>query len=237
MQGVVGEASFEVLPGQVLVMDTRLELRSTVTEDVRLLRALVSDARLPHGVLPESPLPAAVLAESPIVHTCLAAANTLLQRCYEEGSEEDDAVVGQLVAGLQTSMLHEVLRQHPDEVARAAGPARRDRVEQYMALHLEDPDLSPVSIARGLGISLRSVHAAFDGTGTTVAASIRTQRIARLQKEVAAADETPSTRDLAIRYGFSDSAHLRRVFQAQTGETLQHWLSSRDLSKGSAGPV
>ena len=66
--------------------------------------------------------------------------------------------------------------------------------------------------------SLRSLHRLFEGTGTSVAALIRTGRLERCFRELA----DPRLRHLTVRQvaaccGFRDPAHFSRAFRAAYG--------------------
>ncbi|MDO5633537.1 MAG: helix-turn-helix domain-containing protein [Micrococcus sp.] len=94
----------------------------------------------------------------------------------------------------------------------------RARVLAHIDAHLDDPELSPASIAAAHYISVRGLHALFEGTGTTVAAHIRSRRLERCRDELA--DPGLTHRPVAVvgaRWGFTDPAHFSRVFRAQYG--------------------
>jgi AraC-like DNA-binding protein len=87
----------------------------------------------------------------------------------------------------------------------------RNRVLQYVEHNLGDPTLSPATIAAAHAVSVRTLYAALDGLGTTLAAHIRHQRLARCHAELARA--SGSVGDIAFRWGFRNQAHFSRVFR------------------------
>jgi len=84
-------------------------------------------------------------------------------------------------------------------------------VLQYVEDNLGDPVLSPATIAAAHAVSVRTLYAALDGLGTTLAAHIRNQRLARCHAELARA--SGSVGDIAFRWGFRNQAHFSRVFR------------------------
>ncbi|PWU60027.1 AraC family transcriptional regulator [Micromonospora globispora] len=94
----------------------------------------------------------------------------------------------------------------------------RSQVEAFVRRHLDDPELTPAAVAAAHHLSLRSLHRLFAGTGTTVAALIRTGRLERCFRDLA----DPRLGHLAVhqiaaRWGLRDRAHFSRVFRAAYG--------------------
>jgi AraC-like DNA-binding protein len=92
------------------------------------------------------------------------------------------------------------------------------RINAYMRDNLADPALAPARIAAAHGISLRHVHRLFHESGDTIAAAIRRARLDRCRADL----EDPrqharSITEIALRWGFNDSAHFSRAFRARFG--------------------
>lgn len=124
-------------------------------------------------------------------------------------------VVGTLVADLLGQA-----RDVDDVPAGSAADLQRDAVRAYVGEHLADPDLGPASIAAAHFMSVRSLHLLFEGTGETVAALVRAQRLERCRAELASSARTG--RPVAVvgaRWGFADPAHFSRAFRAHFGVT------------------
>jgi AraC-like DNA-binding protein len=100
-------------------------------------------------------------------------------------------------------------RAHPRP--RSSHRELRDRVLQYVENNLGDPALSPATIAAEHAVSVRTLYAALDGLGTTLAAHIRNQRLARCHAELVCS--SGSVGDIAFRWGFRNQAHFSRVFR------------------------
>jgi AraC-like DNA-binding protein len=113
------------------------------------------------------------------------------------------ALALQLVRSLDPARAHPRLRSSHREL--------RDRVLQYVEDNLGDPALSPATIAAAHAVSVRTLYSALDGLGTTLAAHIRNQRLARCHAELVCA--SGSVGDIAFRWGFRNQAHFSRVFR------------------------
>ncbi|RQW96531.1 helix-turn-helix domain-containing protein [Micromonospora globispora] len=125
-----------------------------------------------------------------------------------------DRIALDLIAGTLARRL-DVEGELPVEV-RVTG--LRSQVEAFVRRHLDDPELTPAAVATAHHLSLRSLHRLFAGTGTTVAALIRTGRLERCFRDLA----DPRLGHLAVhqiaaRWGLRDRAHFSRVFRAAYG--------------------
>ena len=95
-----------------------------------------------------------------------------------------------------------------------------ERIDGYIEKHLSDPALDASSIAAAHFISYRRLHALYEGTGNTVAASIRARRLERCRQDLA--DPFLATIPVAAiagRWGFSSASHFSQVFRVATGQT------------------
>lgn len=95
-----------------------------------------------------------------------------------------------------------------------------ENASDYIENHLANPDLSPTEIAEHCHISLRTLHAAFVGSGSTVSTHIRNLRLQRCRDEL----QSPVFRgksiiEIALKWGFNDSAHFSHVYKATFGKT------------------
>ena len=88
------------------------------------------------------------------------------------------------------------------------------RIRAFIDAHLADPDLGPVQIASGCGLSLRRLHRSFVDSQWSVCGWIRHRRLAKCREDLL----DPSQRHLSItqiafRWGFNDAAHFSRSFR------------------------
>jgi AraC-like DNA-binding protein len=99
--------------------------------------------------------------------------------------------------------------------------ARRDalrvKVKEYVERHLADADLRPQAIAEANALSVRSLYGLFEEEGDTVGGYVRRRRLARAHADLTRPGPVRSVTDVALRWGFGDTAHFSRSFRAQYG--------------------
>lgn len=100
------------------------------------------------------------------------------------------------------------------------------RIKAHILAHLDDPELSPSTIAAANGISPRYLHELFAAEEATVSRWIQIRRLDRIRRELA----DPQRRGLpintiALRRGFKDLSHFSRAFHRQFG------ISPRDYRR------
>jgi AraC-like DNA-binding protein len=94
----------------------------------------------------------------------------------------------------------------------------RSEIRRYIRTHLQDPGLSPASIAQAYAMSVRALHALFEDADASVAGLVRSERLARCLEDLQRPN-TGSVTDIAFRWGFCDAAHFSRVFKRAFGTT------------------
>jgi len=92
------------------------------------------------------------------------------------------------------------------------------RIKAYLRDNLADPALVPAQIAAVHGVSVRHVHRLFHESGDSIGAVIRRSRLDRCRADL----EDPRQRgrsitEIALRWGFNDSAHFSRAFNSRIG--------------------
>jgi AraC-like DNA-binding protein len=92
------------------------------------------------------------------------------------------------------------------------------RIKAHLRDNLADPALIPAQVAAAHGISVRHLHRLFHQNGDTIGAAIRRGRLERCRADL----EDPCQRgrsitEIALRWGFNDSAHFSRAFKVQFG--------------------
>jgi AraC family transcriptional activator of tynA and feaB len=100
----------------------------------------------------------------------------------------------------------------------ATRAAMRAEIARYVRSHLQDPQLGPATVARAYAMSVRTLHALFEDVDESVAALIRTERLARCLEDLRRPNGGSVT-DIAFRWGFCDAAHFSRVFKRECGAT------------------
>lgn len=83
---------------------------------------------------------------------------------------------------------------------------------------LSDPDLTPARVAERAGISVRTLHRAFQASGETFWSWVRDRRLERCHIELAAPSfSRRSITEVALRWGFNDLSTFDRNFRKRYG--------------------
>jgi AraC-like DNA-binding protein len=92
------------------------------------------------------------------------------------------------------------------------------RARAYIDQNLRDAALSLERVAAAIGTSSRSLSGFFTDTGTPYRTYLREQRLQHCACDlVAARSAHHSITEIALSWGFADSAHFSRVFRARYG--------------------
>ncbi len=206
-----GDVAARLGPGDILIWDGARPIDFEVVDPLHKVTLLV-----PRSVL-ERMAPAALCGSAiPIdgrsgLGGLVAGHLTALTRIARGIPAAHQPVAADMVVDLIARLMS------PDQPNRAAG----DLVARILArveTGLDDPDLGPRSLAAEFGVTPRYLHMAFAATGRTLAAHIRTRRLERIRRDL----DDPrlghlSITEIALRWGFSDSAHASRAFSAAFG--------------------
>jgi AraC-like DNA-binding protein len=118
-------------------------------------------------------------------------------------------------------LLASALSAEPDRQSAAENGVQRARlrsVRAYIEAHLDDPNLSPASIAIQNGISVRYLHHLFRQLDVTVSDWLRFRRLERCRELLASPRRAhTSITEIAFSCGFSSSSHFSNLFRAQYG--------------------
>jgi AraC-like DNA-binding protein len=98
----------------------------------------------------------------------------------------------------------------------AVRAGRLAQAKQQIVRHLADPDLSPVSVAAALGISVRALHLSFEPTGVSFARHVLRCRLEECRAALLANPARQVT-DIAFGWGFSSLSAFYRAFQDALG--------------------
>ncbi|MFG2955057.1 helix-turn-helix domain-containing protein [Streptomyces sp. NPDC048291] len=131
------------------------------------------------------------------------------------------------VVDLVAATAADQLGADPAELPGADGVLLR-RIRTYIRWHLSDPGLTPGTIARAHGISVRCLHRLFQDEGTTVCQSIRDLRLRECRRELAARPAGPAgpagLGQVARRWGFTSAAGFGKAFRSSFGLSPTDWL-------------
>jgi AraC-like DNA-binding protein len=103
---------------------------------------------------------------------------------------------------------------------------------------LDDPELSPATIASAHFISTRHLHAVFAEHGITVAGWIRERRLEHIRRDLAdgALADVPIAR-IAARWGLVNPAHFSRLFRTTFGQSPSEYRAATALDPAALGPL
>lgn len=129
------------------------------------------------------------------------------------GSDEEVDSLSVVLRSLSKSLLHNAPRT-------TRSTLDRDLIEWHIQQSLEDPSLSVVKLADRCGCSTRTLHRVFRREGDdSIERYIQRRRVeacAALLRDPAVAAQASLTA-LAMRFGFSSSAHFSTVFRCRFG--------------------
>ncbi|MDX3802515.1 AraC family transcriptional regulator [Streptomyces sp. AK04-3B] len=128
--------------------------------------------------------------------------------------------LGMVVVDLLAAWLAHELEAEADLTPETQRRVTVTRVRAFIRQHLHDPELRPPVVAAAHHISLSYLHRLFqeEGTGETVAAFIRGQRLAGARRDLAnpALHATP-VHVIAARWGILRASDFTRAFRATYG--------------------
>jgi AraC family transcriptional activator of tynA and feaB len=229
-----GESEAGLRPGDAVVWDSSKTARFAVQEPLTkrsllipraALDEVVGRAQMTGGVMLDSGKPATRLLTS-YLDTLSAALPDLDQSAV---SAARNATLELFIGALRTAS------DVPESAI--AQPALRAAMDRYIERHLSDSTVSPTTLARAHGVSLRTVNRIFTASGQTVGEVLRVRRLARAREELADTDRPVAS--IAHRYGFSDTSHLSRLFKAHYGASPTEYRAAarHEGTTGNSGPA
>mgnify|MGYP001087044359 CR=1 FL=1 len=119
-----------------------------------------------------------------------------------------------------------------DDVETLGGRARNfARVQAYIEARLGE-ELEPEAIARACAVSVRSLYRLFEERELTLGLHIRQLRVARCAEALRAPSHRhESVTQIALKWGFKDSAHFSRAFKERYGVAPREWRAAAHLPK------
>ena len=108
--------------------------------------------------------------------------------------------------------------RHADPADRAMNAARMVQIRRHIDQHLDDPALTPASVAAVHRMSLRSLHLLFEPTGVTFARHVLQRRLQESHATLTSpAHAHRSVTDIAFGWGFNNLATFYSALQRQFG--------------------
>lgn len=195
-------------PGSVVVWDS--EKPAAFTVEARLKkRSLI----MPKSALAEVGVRGQLQTGRVLDHT--APAVRLLSGYLEALSQTIDLMpLGALPAARNATIELVTAALQVESVSAASPLAIRTTAEQHIQSHLRSPMLTPNSVAGELGISVRTLQRAFEGSERSLSEVIRTGRLTAARDDLLAGAAVGS---VARRWQFSDTSHFSRTFKRHFG--------------------
>jgi AraC-like DNA-binding protein len=122
-----------------------------------------------------------------------------------------------------------------DDARLGAARALIARIAAYIEMNLDEPGLSPRTIAGAHHISMRYLYKLFEAEGTTVSRWVRQARLERCRRDLADRGfDNRTVSAIAARWGFPDGAHFSRLFRREFGITPSEYRALCRETRGSA---
>ncbi|MFF0449934.1 helix-turn-helix domain-containing protein [Streptomyces sp. NPDC004609] len=218
-----GQGETSVRPMQLVVVDSSRPYRGTVTADLGAPCSLV--LLLPRRGLP---LPQRTLrdltATAVPAHSGIGAVFARWLADLSTLAPQFQPADAPTLADITTELLTTLIDHHTAGQEAAKPQARphalRAEIRDFVRRNLDDPALTPSAIAAAHHISANYLHRIFSDQRPSLAAWIRSQRLERLRRDLTDPRlNSHSITALAARRGFTNSAHVSRLFHRAYGTT------------------
>lgn len=123
-----------------------------------------------------------------------------------------------------------VARRSVDDVEPLLAPALAQAAKDLADRRLADPELSAVTLARELSVSVRTLQRAFAAAGESVSIYVRGRRLEEARLALTAPAGRLSVTELAAHWRFADSSHFTRAFKKHYGRTPTDYARSVPLT-------
>ena len=214
--------TIDLSPGDIFITDGRQEFALDLVRPWRHLLITVPTGWLDSRVARPERLAGAVLRAHPLGRlwsSHLATGFAL--------ADELSSAAAMLFARHSLDLLVQLLDEaHRDgrtaaETVRAAVFVAAGRV---IARRFGEPNLTPASIARDVGVSGRALERAFAAHGETVMRRVFDERLSQAARHLRwPASAHRSVTDIAFACGFNDSSHFGRLFLRKMQVTPSEW--------------
>ncbi|WP_431969328.1 helix-turn-helix domain-containing protein [Actinacidiphila sp. bgisy160] len=183
-------------------------------------------------------------SERPVVGATVAFFTRLAhdQAAADEAETAETALFAQPCVDLVRAVVTTAIGR--DDLARAPlNSTLLQRVQEYVRLHLAEPDLTAARIAAEHHVSVRQLYLTLSRAGISLGEWIRTQRLEECKRELASpVGEFLTIEAIAHRWGFASPPHFSRVFKEAYGLSprelrLHHASGGADLRRQQSHPA
>lgn len=213
-----GPRTCHIAPGGFALFDTtaayRLSYRGDDRDDEwRVLSFRVPRSRLLPLIADPGGFTAVAHDGSRGIAGMVAATMTSLWRNVEAldvlAAQSAESALLTLLAAAAGDSAHERRGADLDAAMRAA-------VNRYVSANLQS-QLAAAEVAGRFGISVRKLHALYEGGDATFGQTVMSLRVEACARELAAGPNRRTLTETAAWWGFSDLSHMNRVFRARYG--------------------
>ncbi|HEY4379962.1 MAG TPA: helix-turn-helix domain-containing protein [Acidobacteriaceae bacterium] len=142
----------------------------------------------------------------------------LIQDTFQEFGEIEESLLPDLASTITQLIRLHLLQVCPDQTPQALCEVLRERVRRYISVHLRAPDLSLDQIARAMHCTKRYLHKVFEEEDMSISKYILDQRLDRCRDALCGTSgRDECITDIALSWGFSNSAHFSRAFHKRFG--------------------
>jgi AraC-like DNA-binding protein len=143
-------------------------------------------------------------------------AYSLIFNTYQEFGKINEAMAPDLASSITQLIRIHLLQVCAEQDSQALTDVLRERMRRYIKAHLRAPDLSLDTIAQAMRCTKRYLHKAFEGEESSLSEYILHQRLDRCRESLAMRSlNNQSITDIALSWGFSNSAHFSRTFRCR----------------------
>lgn len=167
-----------------------------------------------------------------MIATCISGAmaptrllHNFLLSLWREGSVNLDESMSETYSGILAHLFATSLQARPTTNAQLCHPLF-DRMKGIVEARLGDPQLSTVSLASELGVSVRRLQIAAAEAGTTPIGYITKRRMESAADRLLMEPATAIT-DICFSTGYSDCAYFSRRFHAHFGMSPTEYRNRR----------
>ncbi|MBA4720130.1 MAG: helix-turn-helix domain-containing protein [Alcanivorax sp.] len=204
-------------PGDITVCDTSRPYRLEKDHQAQLTVLTLPYHAVPGWHQISDRLCGRSLSDRTTARAALAALLALLER---PGDGDSAQTIFQAVQLMLSALIHCSVRP----AGQASPTLRLDTAHQHVLAHIDDPHLSPDELAEALHVSRRALYRLFQEHQVTPGRFIRQVRLDAVRDALALPDnDHRSILEVALDYGFTDSASFSRSFKAAFAISPSDW--------------